>query len=366
MTVEIDGRYGEGGGQILRTALALSMVAGVPVHITHVREGRPKPGLAAQHLAAVRAAAALSGASVSGAELRSTELFFAPRRRAAAGEYRFDIGEQLKGGSAGSVTLLLHALLPPLALADGRSRLVLRGGTHVPWSPPYDYVEQVWLPVLAAAGIRADVTLKAWGWFPAGGGEVACTIEGNGGAPLQPVDLRERGELLRITGRAVTARLLEHISERMARRAAEELGSLGLPAVVEPLRVPGSGPGAGIFLTAHYQNVAAGFSSVGERGKPAELVAEGAVAALLEHHRAGAAVDEHLADQLLVPLALAGGVSRFTTPLVSGHLETNAWVIRQFGQAETAFETTPGGTVAVTVTPLVTRPRPVRTKTTEV
>lgn len=164
--IRIDGSQGEGGGQILRTALALSIVTGRPVHLFNLRAGRRNPGLAAQHLAGVRAAAQICGAEVEGERVGSTAITFRPGGTAQAGQYAFDISQLAGQSSAGSVTLLLQTLLLPLALADGDSHLVLRGGTHVAWSPPAHYVEWVLLPMLARAGIHASIRLTAWGWYP--------------------------------------------------------------------------------------------------------------------------------------------------------------------------------------------------------
>jgi RNA 3'-terminal phosphate cyclase (ATP) len=351
MTVKIDGRYGEGGGQIVRTAVALSALTGQPIELTGIRQNRRRPGLAPQHLTAVRAAASLCGADVAGAQLRSKELRFTPRHAVAGGDYCFDIGQAQGGGSAGSVTLLLQTLLPPLIAARGNSRLVLRGGTHVPWSPSFDYIDGVWLPVLRSARIRAEVGLRRWGWFPAGQGEMACTVAGDQASSLAGVDCRDRGLLQRISGRSVTARLPLHISERMRVRAAAGLAHLGIPVDIRTENVEASCPGAGIFLTCEYDRVRAGFSSLGQRGKASEQVADEVVAAVLEHHGSGAAVDQHLADQILVPLMLAPQGSRFTTSPASSHLKTNAWVISKFGCGSVELQTLPTGVIEVSIRP---------------
>ena len=172
--LHLDGSYGEGGGQILRTALSLSAWLGQPVRIDHLRAGRPKPGLRPQHLTAVRALAQITRAEVTGVELNSQELTFRPRAP-QAGHYLFDVAE--RAGSAGSVTLIAQALLPPLLRAAGSSTLTLRGGTQVPWSPPAHYLFQVFLPALAQLGAEVKMTLERWGWYPRGGGEARWEIK---------------------------------------------------------------------------------------------------------------------------------------------------------------------------------------------
>jgi RNA 3'-terminal phosphate cyclase (ATP) len=190
-TLVIDGATGEGGGQIVRSALTLAALLGRPIRIDNLRAGRPKPGLAAQHLTAARAVAALCGGTLQGDRLGSRTLSFHPARPPRAGAYTFDVGEARKGGSAGAVTLVLQAVLPPLALAEGRSALTLRGGTHMAWSPSVDYCREVWLPALSASGVRASLKLGAWGWFPVGRGEVRVRIEGApGGAGFRSAGAR--------------------------------------------------------------------------------------------------------------------------------------------------------------------------------
>jgi RNA 3'-terminal phosphate cyclase (ATP) len=354
--VEIDASYGEGGGQILRTALTLSVLTGTPVHLRNIRAGRRNPGLAPQHLTALRALAHISQAEVEKDHLRSTELRFRPRSLPQSGGYSFDVGEFAQGGSAGSVTLIFQALFLPLCFAQGNSRLELTGGTHVAWSPPYDYLAEVYLPTLSKLGFQADCCLKRWGFYPVGGGRMLAEVRGarkngeirelgemgdqpsrlpEGKAPaLQPLTLKERGNLIRVHGRAVASNLPSHIPQRMANRARNLLAERGLHAQIEPLRVRGAGPGAGIFLTAEYENSLAGFSSIGERGKPSEKVAEEAVDRFTAFDSRRGAVDRHLADQLLLPMALAGGRSEMTVSVISQHLITNAHIIRQFTDAQ--------------------------------
>ena len=343
--VTIDGAHGEGGGQILRTALALSAITLRPFRIVNIRARRRNPGLLPQHLSATRAAAAITLAATSGDRLGSGELTFAPSRRPLAGSYVFDVAEIAGHGSAGSAILILQTILVPLALAQGSSTIVVRGGTHLEWAPTYDDFAHAYLPALRRMGLRAEAELLKWGWYPAGGGEVRCHLAGiqsdasyRACSPL-PIETVERGPLLRITGRAIAANLPAHICQRMCDSARTALSDLGVPAQIEPLRVRAVCPGAGMFLLAEYEKgLAASFSAHGRQGKPSETVAEEAVAALRAHHTSGATVELHLADQLLVPLAVAAGPSHFTVARPTAHLATNAWTIEQFGIARIAIE----------------------------
>ncbi|MGZ8171776.1 RNA 3'-terminal phosphate cyclase [Methylobacter sp.] len=327
----IDGSHGEGGGQILRSALSLSAITGRPVGIEKLRANRKKPGLAAQHLTSVRAAAMLCDAEVKGAELGSQTLQFIPRKPVRAGDYSLDVAHAREGGSAGAVMLVLQTLLPPLALATGVSNVILRGGTHVDMSPSYDYVHDVWLPTLARMGVRAELSLVRSGWYPVGRGEVRLRIEGT--EKLLPLRLEHRGPLRAVTGRALAANLPAHICERMVAHARYLLEQAGMAAKIETVVMKAACPGAGLYLTAHYENSLAGFGAQGKRGKPAEQVAEEACAALLHHYRSGAALEQHLADQLILPAALCRGESVFGVERISPHLVTNAWVVERFGLA---------------------------------
>ena len=350
----VDGSYGEGGGQVLRTALTLAVLTGRPTRVEHIRAGRRKPGLRPQHLTAVWAATSVCEARLEGDELGSQTLTFVPGGPPHSGRYTFDVDEAARGGSAGSVSLVLQTVLLPLALAGGESHLTLRGGTHVPWAPPVSYLKHAFLPLLARMGVRAQIELARWGFYPAGGGEIRVRVVATEG-PLRPVVLVERGELQRVWGTAVVMNLPAHIPQRMAARARNVLAEAGLPAQVEPRRLRGAGPGAGIFLFAEYATslggevVTAGFTAYGRKGLPAERVAEAACEELLVHHRSSAPADPYLADQLVLPMVLAKGESRVSTSRVSQHLLTNVWGVRQFLARDVHVEGEPGapGTLAV-------------------
>jgi RNA 3'-terminal phosphate cyclase (ATP) len=343
----LDGSHGEGGGQVLRAALSLSAVTGRPVHLVRIRAGRRKPGLQPQHLTAVRAAARVCSAHVEGDKLDSQEITFAPGSPPQAGTYTFDVSQAAKGGSAGAVSLVFQTVLLPLALARGTSHLTLRGGTHVAWSPSFDFLKRVYLPALARMGLAARVQIEKWGWYPVGGGEVLATVQGAGAegaavgaeqteppaairTPWTGLDLSRRGKLLRVRGLSASSNLPKHIRTRQEGAALHALRSQGVDARIDVVDAPSKGQGTAVFLWAESEGAAAGFTSLGALGKPAEQVADEAAKELLAYLHGEAALDRHLADQLVLPLALADGRSEVTTEEVTQHLLTVAWVVNQF------------------------------------
>lgn len=338
--VKIDGSYGEGGGQILRTALALSAILGKPVEVHNIRAGRKNPGLQAQHLCAVKALAQISGAKVEGAEPGSQSLRFIPGSLRGA-DYLFEVG------TAGAVSLVFQALFFPLAFADAPSRVTLRGGTHVPWSPPFHYLDEVFLPMAARMGFKGTLKLIRWGFYPKGGGEIH--VEVHPSSQLQPINLEERGALLGIRGFSAVANLPWSVAERQRGQVLSRLSTEGLRGQVEMITALSPGQGSCVFLLAEFENARAGFSSLGERGKPAEKVADEAALALLAFLNSGAAVDPFLADQLLLPMALAEGRSILTTSRLSRHLLTHVWLIQQFLPARIDVEGEEGGAGRVVV-----------------
>jgi RNA 3'-terminal phosphate cyclase (ATP) len=293
------------------------------VHLVRIRLQRPRPGLQPQHLTVVRALATVSAAEVRGDALGSTELTFVPHDL-RPGEYRFDVGALR--GSAGSVALLFEALLLPLVQAGGPSRLTLVGGTHVPWSPPVPYITDVVLPALETTGVRARLALRRPGWYPAGHGEVQAEVE-----PALP----ERGLTLdtppassTATGVSIVSRLPASIAERQQARALARLAAAGVAATIDvDVDDQAATPGTALFVAVRGR---AGFTALGRRGLRAEAVADAAVEAFLAWRASGAAIDPHLADQLLPFLALAPAPSRLTSPALTSHLRTVAWVVEQF------------------------------------
>lgn len=321
--VTIDGSSGEGGGQILRTSLSLSLLTGQAFRIVNIRANREKPGLRPQHVAAVLAAAELGHAAVLGAEVGSRTLTFRP----AAYEPRDMV---IDIGTAGSTALVLQTLHLPLALkADQPVRVTLTGGTFNTKAPSYPFLESSWRAHLAALGAPIALAMPEAGFYPRGGGRLDAWIEP---ANLQTLTLRARGPLLRITGAAGTANLPPEIAQRMRDRAEDRLAQAGLHAQIDLVAWRGTSPGAAIRLSAEHDGIpAATFLGLGERGKPAETVADEAVDALLAHESIPhAAVDSHSADQILLPLALAPGRSEYTVAQVTDHLLTNAQTLRAF------------------------------------
>lgn len=317
--ITLDGSYGEGGGQILRTALSLSMVTGLPFTIDRIRAGRQKPGLLRQHLTAVQAAREICGGQADGAQLGATRLTFAPGP-VRGGEYDFAIG------TAGSCTLVLQTLLPALLLADAPSSITIRGGTHNPSAPPADFLQHAFLPLLARMGVRTTLDIVAHGFYPAGGGELKMTVEPV--RELLPLFLNERGEAGEHRAESWLAAIPAHVAGRELAMVREQLDWPEDQCTVHhPRRT--NGPGNVLMLFVRSSAVCEVFTGFGIHGVLAEQVALQACQEALSYLNSNAAVGEHLADQLLLPMALAGGGS-FTTSKISSHCRTNMMVIEQF------------------------------------
>ncbi|MFP3895847.1 MAG: RNA 3'-terminal phosphate cyclase [Anaerolineales bacterium] len=343
----IDGSYDEGGGQILRTALALSALTGRPLHIENVRSGRRNPGLRPQHLAAVRAMGVLCDADVEGDGLGSKTVDFCPQCSVEGGQYTFDISELAGQSSAGSVTLLLQALFVPLAFSRQDSELVLVGGTHVRWSPPYHYLAHVYRPFVKDLGFGLDLKLPTWGWYPRGGGKIVARIEGLGSEPegLSLQSVEARGKLLRVSGISAASNLPRHIVERQREQALAYFRSRHIKPEIELVDAPSPGKGTVLFVLAQYEHVNAGFTGYGRMRYPAEDVADDATDAFEAHRTRKGALDPYLADQVLLPLTLVPGDSSYTTSRVTGHLLTMAWLVEHFLDRRvtvTGEEGTPG------------------------
>lgn len=317
----IDGSAGEGGGQILRTSLALSMLTGTPFTLERIRAGRKKPGLMRQHLTAVKAAAQIANAEVEGAALGSTRLVFRPGS-VDGGEYELDIG------SAGSAALVLQTLALPLALAQKPSRVCVRGGTHARWAPIYPFLELSWLPLMQGAGAQLSLSLHKTGFYPAGGGEVLMTSAPS--SALGPLHLTPSPEPLDLTLEAIVAGIPESIARRELTTAAELLH--GTPLALRSATVKSPGPGNAMWLVARARGEHAAtnvFSGIGEQGVSAEQVAESVANAFMTWRDSNTSVEEHLADQVMLPIALAGEGS-YTCSTLSLHARTNIEVIHAF------------------------------------
>ena len=315
----IDGSVGEGGGQVLRTALALSLATGRPFRLDNIRAKRGKPGLLRQHLTAVQAAAAVGRARVSGDALGSSSITFEPAA-VEAGNYTFSVG------SAGSATLVCQTVLLPLLLAPGPSTLTLEGGTHNSAAPPFDYLQRVFLPIVARMGGSVDVSLERPGYYPAGGGRFVARI--TGGAELQPLDLRERGAIVGRRVRAQVSNLPRHIAEREVRAALEMLNWSADAGTVEVITTA-LGPGNVVFVEIESEQAVEMLTGFGEVGVAAEAVANRAAHEARRYLVSDAPVGVCLADQLLPVLALGRG-GAFRTLSLSRHARTNAEIVRLF------------------------------------
>ncbi|MBN1203799.1 MAG: RNA 3'-terminal phosphate cyclase [Myxococcaceae bacterium] len=316
--VRIDGSKGEGGGQVLRTSLALSLVTGTPFQMVNIRAGRQKPGLLRQHLTAVKAAAEVGAAEVTGAELGSRELTFKPRAL-SAGNYSFAVG------TAGSATLVLQTVLPALMLASGPSTLMLEGGTHNPAAPPFDFLEKAYLPLVRRMGPKVEAVLERYGFFPAGGGKFRVSVEP---APLRPLTLLERGAVKRRQATALIAQLPFDVAKRELAAVERVLKWKPTELRTEELK-RSTGPGNVLWLEVESEHVTEVFTAFGERGVRAEEVAERAAGAARRYLEAEVPVGENLCDQLLLLLALAKGGTFRTLPL-DGHSETQLHTFSNF------------------------------------
>lgn len=322
MHVRIDGSYGEGGGQIVRTAVALSAVTGKPVRIEKIRANRPIPGLAAQHLNAVDTVRRICNAEVRGLKLRSTTLEFLPSR-VEGGRLEINIG------TAGSITLLLQCLIPVALFADEATSLRVVGGTDVAWSPPFDFYKNVFLKALRKMNCEVSLRLLRRGYYPKGGGVVEAHIEPLSGGLKRFILTEFEMRSNEVKGVSHCGSLPGHVAERQARAAARALESRGYDASIVIETVETSCPGSGITL---WQDFKAG-GALGERGKRAEAVGEEAAAAILSELESNATVDVHLADQLVPYMALAaadGEVSEIKVREVTKHLDTNIYITQKF------------------------------------
>jgi RNA 3'-terminal phosphate cyclase (ATP) len=323
--IELDGSTGEGGGQILRTALALSMCTGQPMVIQRIRAKRPKPGLMRQHLTCVQAAVAVCGAKVEGAELGSQTLVFEPGP-VRAGDYAFNVG------TAGSCTLVLQTVLPALMLCAEASRVSLSGGTHNPMAPPFHFLERSFAPLLRRLGVGLDLELLRLGFYPAGGGEVSVVVK-PAAAGLQPFDLTDRGPAQEVYAECFAPALPSAVAVRELAALARALAWSG-----EQLRTPAvrqnEGPGNALMATLGYAQVSEVVTVFGEKGVSAEQVAAALVKEVKAHQASEGALGQHLADQWMLPLALAVvarcGEASFTCTEMTEHATTNISVIERF------------------------------------
>lgn len=317
--IRIDGATGEGGGQMLRTALSLALVTGQAFRIENIRAKREKPGLLRQHLTAVLAASEIGSAQAEGAALGSKTLTFSPGK-IRAGDYKFAVG------TAGSATLVLQTILPALTTAGAASRLVIEGGTHNTQAPPFDFLAKTFLPLLEKMGPKVTVRLERYGFYPAGGGKIAVEIEPC--ARLRPLELRQRGDITRRRAVAIVANLARQIAQREIDTVAHFLG--WPKESLEILETNNSaGPGNVVLIETGSDGMTEVFTGFGRLGASAEKVASEAAGETRAYLASQAVADEHLTDQLLLPMALVGSGS-FTATKISLHARTNMEVISQF------------------------------------
>ena len=319
--IEIDGSKGEGGGQVLRSALTLSVMTGQAMRIFNIRARRKKPGLRAQHLKAVQAAALISSASAEGARMGATELVFQPNKL-TAGNFHFDIG------TAGSTSLVLQTIFLPLTQAERASSVTITGGTHVSWSPCFHYLDWLWLPYLRQVGIEAELTMDQAGFYPQGAGCIRAKIQP--AQIIKPLILTERGKLFQIRGISATANLPRDIAKRQRQRVVSRLGSKYPLNDIRIVQFPARFKGTLMLLLVEFEHSQCCYFALGSPGKRADVVADEVADAVEEFMARDGAIDQHLTDQLLLPLAFANGKSILRTSKVTQHLLTNAEVIRAF------------------------------------
>jgi RNA 3'-terminal phosphate cyclase (ATP) len=336
--IVIDGSEGEGGGQVLRTALSLSLVTGQAFRIENIRANRSRAGVMRQHVTAVEAACAVGGTDCEELAVGASALTFTPGK-VAAGEHHFSVG------TAGSTSLVLQTVLPPLMLADAPSRLVLEGGTHNIYAPPFEFIERVYLPILNCMGPKISARLVRHGFYPAGGGRIEVDIQPC--RSLSRVDLTERGELQSVEARAIVAALPGEIAVRELEAVAKILGWPEERRKIEQLP-DRAGPGNILLLQADFDHATEIMSGFGKLGVPAQTVGEKAAKRMAGYLASGAFAGPYLADQLLLPMALAGGGS-FTTVKPSLHARTGAEVIARFLPVSAAFDEKQDGHHLVTV-----------------
>jgi RNA 3'-terminal phosphate cyclase (ATP) len=344
---------GEGGGQILRTALCLSAVTGRPFRVNRIRHDRLKPGLRPQHLAAARAIAAICRGILTGDEVGSGTISLEPRQVVLQDAWRFDIG------TAGSAPLLFQTLCWPLALAGAPTRVILIGGTHQDHSPSFHYLALIWAPAVARLGFPFELSLQGAGFYPEGGGEFSATVHPARAMPS--LDLQHRGTLVEAEVLSLTTGVEFSVGERQADRAERRMRECGVACQARVLPMPGGASrGSHVLVVARFERVLSGHSATSEGGREPDRTADAAVASFSRFLDGRGAVDPHLADQLLIPAALvaAGRVprppgvdpgTRFTVGEVTRHLVTSAEVVRAFLPVEVSVEGAEGGEGTVTV-----------------
>jgi RNA 3'-terminal phosphate cyclase (ATP) len=317
----VDGSLGEGGGQVFRTSLTLSLLTKKPLHIRNIRANRSSPGLRHQHLTSLQAACRISNANVAGDLLGSQEVFFSPGD-IKSGKYAFEIP------TAGSTSLVLQTIFLPLAFVSNSSQVVINGGTHVRWSPTYQYLEWQWLSWMEKIGFVGSLKLNNCGYYPEGGGQITCDIFPAG--KLKSLNIYERGRMIQIRGCSGVSNLAPEIAKRQRHRLVNRIGSRYPLNDIRSLSYPAKGKGTFLVVVAELEGSMACFSALGEKGKRAEAVADEIVEQVDNFMNTPGCVDPYLPDQLLLPLCFSKGQSRIHTSKITSHLITNAEVIQHF------------------------------------
>jgi RNA 3'-terminal phosphate cyclase (ATP) len=340
--IRIDGSLGEGGGQILRTALSLSLITGKEFLIEDIRARRSKPGLRPQHLKSVEAAKLIGKADVEGDSLGSLSLKFSPKG-IFPGRFKFDIA------TAGSTSLVFQTIYLPLSFASVSSSISITGGTHVPWSPSFEYLNAHWINFLTQMGFKIDLKLDQAGFYPEGHGRIQAIVKPVN--TISPLNLTDRGQLIQIRGISAVANLDRRIAERQRNRVIKRLGEHYFLNDIRITQLPSKFKGTFLLLIAEFENTQACYFSLGKLGKPAEQVADEVVDNIESFLSSQATVDQFLADQLILPLSFARGVSQFLTPVITNHIITNVSIIATFLPVKINIEGNTGVPGLVVVNP---------------
>jgi RNA 3'-phosphate cyclase len=327
--IVVDGSLGEGGGQVFRTSLTLSLLTHKPIRIINIRANRPSPGLKNQHLTSLMAARRISNAAVEGDSIGSKEVFFSPGE-VISGKYSFEIP------TAGSTALVLQTIFLPLALKPTPSQVGIKGGTHVPWSPVYHYLDWQWLNRMREIGFAGSVQLKNCGYYPKGGGGIVCEI--SPAAELEPLNIIDRGSLIQIRGISGVSNLDLNIAKRKRSRLVSRLGAKYPLNDIRTASLPAVDKGTFLLVLVEFEGSTACFSALGKKGKRAEEVADDVADQVESFMETPGCVDPFLPDQLLIPLSMAEGTSKILTSKITSHLLTNAEIIRLFLPAQIEFD----------------------------
>lgn len=323
--IHIDGNLGEGGGQILRTSLSLAAITGEPVTVDNIRASRDKPGLRSQHLTGALAVARICSAEIEGAQVGSTRLTFKPGQ-IESGEYEFDVAAVQT--SAGSVNLIVQTIIWPLAFGPKKSRVVIKGGTHVPFAPTSNYISEVFLPVVARMGLACRYSVIRSGYYPSGGGEVRLEIPAV--EQLKPISATQRSGQMHVDLTSAVSNLPVSIAQRQLDTAKKRLCEIGVRPEATIKEYPSQGKGTVVFICCYDSDARGGFQGLGALKKRAERVSDEACDEFEDYYDSNAAFDKYLADQLIIPAALADGLSEFTTAEVTSHLLTNISIVEAF------------------------------------